>query len=182
MSISYWYALTVKPRHERTASQYLRDKGFDELSPIYHACRRWSDRLKEVELCLFPGYVFCRFSYEERLRVLGTPGIISIVGFAKTPSPVPDAEIAGIQAMVKSGRRMEPWPYLRIGERVRIEEGCLQGLCGGLVREKDRWRVVVSVEILQRSVAVEVDREAVTRVQDVRKSVQHGGVSLLKAG
>jgi transcription antitermination factor NusG len=162
MSSQYWYALTVKPRSERTASQYLRDKGFAEFSPVYRARRRWSDRWKEVELCLFPGYVFCRFSYEERLQVLGTPGINSIVGFAKTPMPVPEEEIAAIRTMVGSGRRVEPWPHLRAGERVRIKEGCLQGVCGALVREKDRWRVIVSVDLLERSVAVEVDRESVT--------------------
>src|SRR6266568_1113967 len=160
---SLWYALTVKPQHERVSSRYLRDKGLDEFSPLYRARKRWSDRWKETELCLFPGYVFCRFSYEERLLVLGTPGINSIVGFARTPSPVPDEEIAAIQAMVQSGRRIEPWPHLRAGERVRIEEGCLEGVRGVLVREKDCWRVVVSVELLQRSVAVEIDREAVTR-------------------
>ena len=72
---SFWYALTVKPQHERAASRYLRDKGLDEFSPLYRARKRWSDRWKEVERCLFPGYVFCRFSYDDRLRVLGTPGI-----------------------------------------------------------------------------------------------------------
>jgi transcription antitermination factor NusG len=132
--------------------------------PTYRAIRRWSDRRKELDLCLFPGYVFCRFSYEERLLVLGTPAITSIVGFAKTPAPVPDSEIDAIQAMVKSGRALQPWPYLRAGDRVRIDEGCLQGLSGALVREKDRWRVVVNVELLHRSVAVEVDREILTPI------------------
>jgi transcription antitermination factor NusG len=138
--------------------------------------------MKELPVCLFPGYVFCRFSYEDRLLVLGTPGITSIVGFAKTPAPIPDTEIAAILAMVKSGRRLEPWPYLRAGERVRIEDGCLQGLCGAVVREKDEWRVVVNVEILQRSVAVEIDREALTLVRELRKPVPHETVDLLKAG
>jgi transcription antitermination factor NusG len=179
MPHSCWYALTVKPRHERSASQGLRNKGLEEFSPTYRARRHWSDRMKELPVCLFPGYVFCRFSYEERLLVLGTPGITSIVGFAKTPAPIPDTEIAAIFAMVKSGRRLEPWPYLRAGERVRIDDGCLQGLCGTLVREKDEWRVVVNVEILQRSVAVEIDREALTLAP---KSVQHEVVDLLKAG
>ncbi len=161
-----WYALTVKPRHERAASGYLRDKGLEEFSPVYRARRRWSDRWKETELCLFPGYIFCRFSYEQRLLVLGTPGIHSIVGFARTPAPVPDSEIAAIRKMIDSGRRVEPWPRLRIGERIRIEEGCLQGICGVLVRERDCWRVVVNVELLERSVAVEIDRESVTAVND----------------
>jgi transcription antitermination factor NusG len=170
MPHSYWYALTVRPRHERSASQGLRNKGLEEFSPTYRARRHWSDRIKELQTCLFPGYVFCRFSYEDRLLVLGTPGITSIVGFAKTPAPIPDTEIAAILAMVKSGRRLEPWPYLRAGERVRIDDGCLQGLCGTLVREKDEWRVVVNVEILQRSVAVEIDREALTSVRELRKA------------
>src|ERR1700704_4360026 len=113
-----WYALTVKPRHERVASGYLRDKGFEEFSPVYRARRRWSDRLKEAELCLFPGYVFCRFSYPERLQVLGPPGIPSVVKCAKIPAPVPDAEIASIRTMVRSGRPVEPWLYLRVGEQV----------------------------------------------------------------
>jgi transcription antitermination factor NusG len=181
MVINYWYALTAKARRERAASQYLRDKGFEAFSPIYHTRRRWSDRLKEVELCLFPGYVFCRFSYQERLQVLGTPGIASVVRCAKVPAPVPDAEIASIRTMVRSGRPVEPWPYLRVGEQVRIGQGCLEGLCGALAYEKGCWRVVVNVELLQRSVAVEVDREAVTLVHDLRKPVPHGA-RLLKAG
>ena len=163
---SHWYALTVKPRHERAASRGLREKGLDEFLPLYRQRRRWSDRWTEKELCLFPGYVFSRFSYEQRLLALGTPGIHSIVGFGKTPSPIPDSEIDAIRSMLASGRRIEPWPHLRAGERVRIEDGCLRGLCGVLVREKDAWRVVVSVEVLERSVAVEVDRESVSPVQE----------------
>src|SRR5438876_10541991 len=102
-----WYALTVKPRHERAASGYLRDKGLEEFSPVYRARRRWSDRWKEMELCRFPGYTFCRFSYDEHLLDLGTPAITWIVGFAGTPHPAPDAEIAAVRTMVDSGRRIE---------------------------------------------------------------------------
>jgi transcription antitermination factor NusG len=174
MLSSHWYALTVKPRHERAVSRYLRDKGLEEFSPVCRARRRWSDRWKEMELCLFPGYIFCRFSYEERLRVLGTPGIKSIVGFARTPCPVPDTEIAAIRKMVDSGRRIEPWPHLRVGERVRIEEGCLQGICGVLVRERDCWRVVVNVELIERSVAVEIDRESlIPEISNPKSEILH---------
>jgi transcription antitermination factor NusG len=180
MVTSSWYALTVKPRQELTASQYLSEKGFEEFSPVYRAQRRWSDRLKEMEVCLFPGYVFCRFSYPERLQVVGTPGITSVVKIANIPAPVPDSEIASIRAMVRSGRPVEPWLYLRVGEQVRIARGCLEGLCGALAYEKGCWRVVVNVELLQRSVAVEVDREAVAVVHDLGKPVPHGA-RLLKA-
>jgi transcription antitermination factor NusG len=181
MFTSSWYALTVTPRHERTVSKCLRDKGFEEFSPVYRARRRWSDRLKEMELCLFPGYVFCRFSYEERLRVLGTPGVNSIVAFARTPAPVPEVEIAAIRTVVESGCQVQPWPYLCVGEKVRIEQGCLQGLCGTLAQEKDSWRVVVNVELLRRSVAVEIEREAIALVHNMRNPVS-SFVSLRKVG
>jgi transcription antitermination factor NusG len=181
MFTSSWYALNVKPRHERTASQNLREKGFEEFSPVYRSRRRWSDRMKELESCLFPGYIFCRFSYPERLQVLGTPGVKSIVGFARTPAPIPEIEIAAIRSMVMSGCPVGPWPYLRAGDLVRIEQGCLRGLSGSLVYEKDIWRVVVSVELLRRSVAVEIDREAVTRVRDAQEPVRDGA-RLLKVG
>ena len=181
MCTSSWYALTVKPQHERTGSLYLREKGFEEFSPVYRARRRWSDRQKELESCLFPGYIFCRFSYEQRLEVLSTPSITSIVGFARTPAPVPDAEIDAIRTMLKSGCRVEPWPYLNAGERVLIRQGCLLGLCGTLVRQKDCWRVIVNVELLQRSIAVEIDREAIAQQRDLQKPVTHG-LRLVKAG
>ena len=156
-----WYALTVKPRHEKAAAQNLRLKGLEDFSPVYRARRRWSDRIKELELQLFPGYVFCRFSYARRLDVLNTAGVTSIVGFGKTPAPVDDSEILSVRAIIESGYPALPWPYLRVGQRVRIQEGCLAGLAGTLVREKDVYRVVVNVELLQRSVAVEMDRFAV---------------------
>jgi len=171
----FWYALTVKPRHERTAAQNLRQKGLEEYLPVYRARRRWSDRIKELELHLFPGYVFCRFSYKQRLQVLNTPGIASIVSFGKVAAPIDDGEITAIQAIVSSGLNVQPWPYLKVGQRIRIEEGCLTGLVGTLVREKDLCRVVMNVEILQRSVAVEIDRELVGASKDVSWSATRSG-------
>lgn len=155
-----WYALTVKPRHEKTAAQHLRQKGLEDFSPVYRARRRWSDRMKELDLHLFPGYVFCRFTYAERMQVLNTPSVTSIVSFGKTPVPVEDSEILAVREILASGYPARPWPYLRAGERVRIEDGCLAGLTGTVVRERDVCRVVVNVELLQRSVAVEIDRES----------------------
>jgi transcription antitermination factor NusG len=137
----------------------LHDKGFEELAPVYRTRRRWSDRFKEIEHALFPGYVFCSFTYEQRMQVLTTPGVTSIVGFGKQPAAVDDSEIAAIRSIVESGARARPWPYLETGQRVRIEDGCLRGLTGTLVRENDCWRVVVNVELLQRAVMVEIDRD-----------------------
>jgi transcription antitermination factor NusG len=156
-----WYALTTKPRCESTTARLLRLKGFEELDPVFRVRRRWSDRYKEIEQQIFPGYVFCSFTYEQRMAVLTTPGVSSIVGFGKQPAAVDDAEIASIRSIVHSGVRAWPWPCLRVGQRVRIEDGCLTGVTGTLVRVDDLWRVVVNIEILQRAVAVEINRDLV---------------------
>ena len=165
-SNSSWYAVTVKPRHEKSAALGLASQGFEPLSPTYRAKRRWSDRIKDVDFPLFAGYVFCRFSSEERVHVLMTAGVTSIVGFGRTPAAVDEGEIDSLRTIASSGLPARPWPYLRAGQRVRVEEGCLQGLTGTLLRERDLWRVVVNVELLQRSVAVEVDRSAIRAVPE----------------
>jgi len=159
-----WYALTVKPNHEKTAAQALEIKGMEVFLPLYRARRRWSDRTKELELPLFAGYVFCRYPTPERARVLATPGVTSVVGFGNKPAAVPEAQIDSVRTMVSSGLRLSPWPFLRVGERVRIEAGPLAGVEGILTQVKDAWRVVVNVELLQRSVAAEVERDAVAVV------------------
>ncbi len=160
-----WFALTVKPNHERAAAQALEAKALEAFLPLYRARRRWSDRFKELELPLFAGYVFCRFAALERARALATPAVTSVVGFGHKPAPVPEAEIESVRAMVSSGLPLSPWPFLRVGERVRIEAGPLCGVEGILMQVKDAWRVVVSVELLQRSVAAEVERDVVAVVR-----------------
>src|SRR5260370_329748 len=120
-----WFALQVRSRWENATEGLLQNKGFETLLPTYPATRRWSDRFKVVESPLFPGYVFCRFDVHNRLPVLITPGVISVVGRGKTPVAVDDAEILSIQTAIASGIHMEPWPYVEIGERVRIKAGVL---------------------------------------------------------
>jgi transcription antitermination factor NusG len=159
--VSRWFALTVKPRHERAAAGALRVKGLEDLLPLYRTRRRWSDRMKELELPLFPGYVFCRFAARQRTAVLATPGVRSIVGFGRQATPVEEEEIGAIRAMIASGLPLGPWPYLRAGQRIRIEGGPLRGVEGILLEASDACRVVVSVNLLQRSVAVQVDRQAI---------------------
>jgi transcription antitermination factor NusG len=165
MPTSRWYALTTKPRYERSAARYLQLKGFEELAPSCRVRRRWSDRFKEIEEQLFPGYVFCRFPADQRFAILGTPGVLSIVGFGKDPEPVDEDEIASVRAIAASGARAWPCACLRAGQRVRIEYGCLSGVSGTLVRENGLCRVVVNIEILQRAVAVELDRDVVRAVE-----------------
>jgi transcription antitermination factor NusG len=120
--------------------------------------RQWSDRIKEIEVPLFPGYIFCRMNPHNRRPVVMTPGVIQVVGIGKTPTPVDEEEIAAIQRVGKTGLPAMPWPYLQVGCVARIEDGPLRGLTGIVVKIKSGLKLVLSVSLLQRSVAVEVDR------------------------
>jgi len=157
-----WYALQIRSRWEATAAGLLKGKGLATLLPTYTTRRKWSDRSKVVESPLFPGYVFCRFDVHNRLPVLVTPGVISVVGMGKTPIAVEDSEILSLQAAIGSGIQMEPWPYVEIGERVRIKDDVLEGMEGILTGFKGSNRVVISVTLLRRSVALEIDRARIT--------------------
>jgi len=156
-----WFALRVRPRAEKVVADALRSKGYQEFLPLHRQRRRWSDRVVEVELPLFPGYVFSRFEVERRLPLLMTPGVISVVGAGRLPHPVADAEIEALQILVHSRLDLQPWPYLHLGQRVRIFRGPLTGAEGILASVKSPKRLVVSVTLLQRSVAVEVPEDCV---------------------
>jgi len=151
----------VRPKHEKTAAVGLERQGFDVYVPLHRVRRRWSDRIKEVDEVLFSPYIFCRFSREQRMRVLNSASVDAIVGFGKTDAPVSDDEIAAIRTLLASGRPLMPWPYLRIGQHVAIEHGPLAGMRGVVVRDDKSWRVAVSVEALGRSIAVELDRDMI---------------------
>jgi transcription antitermination factor NusG len=153
----HWFALFVRVNHEKLVSTALRSKGFEEFLPLHRMRRRWSDRTKEIQSPLFPGYVFCRFDLNHRLPILTTPRVQAIVGNGKLPIPVEEREIQNLRLIIESQLQAERWPYLRVGQTVRIEQGVLDGLEGVLVATKKPHRVVVSVELLQRSVAVEID-------------------------
>jgi transcription antitermination factor NusG len=156
-----WFAIRVKSRRENVTAAALRGKGVEEFAPTCPTRNRWSDRVKDVDVPLFPGYIFCRFDPLHRLPVITTPGIVSIVGLGKTPLPVEDAEIARIQTIVSSGAPAYPWPYLRVGQKVTIRRGPLTGIEGFMIGSKDEYRLVVSIQLLQRSVATEIDRDCV---------------------
>jgi transcription antitermination factor NusG len=162
-----WYALRIQSRLGIVASTTLRGKGYEEFLPLYRSRRRWSDRVKELELPLFPGYLFCRFDASDRLMpILTTPGVIGIVGFGKTPAPVDDDEIQAIRVILCSGLAAQPWPLLRVGSKVYIEAGPLAGLEGIIANTDKVYRLIVSVSLLQRSVAVEIDREWARPIAD----------------
>jgi len=163
-----WFAILVRTSREKTANLLLENAGYECFLPISKYMRRWSDRMKEVEVPLFPGYLFCRMNPHNRLPVLMTPGVIQIVGVGKTPIPVEEEEIAAIQRVGKSGLPTMPWPYLEVGHAVRIEDGPLRGMTGIVVKIKSGLKLVLSVSLLQRSVAVEVDRSWVSSVHPAR--------------
>jgi transcription antitermination factor NusG len=153
-----WFALRVKSRSEKVVATIARNKGFEEFLPLYQSRRRWSDRFKSVELPLFPGYVFCRLNPEFRLPLLTIPGVLGFIGIGRVPAPIEDAEITAIQTAIGAGLLAEPYPFLEVGQRVRVAEGPLAGLEGLLVEVRKQQRIAVSVSLLKRSVAVEIDR------------------------
>jgi transcription antitermination factor NusG len=175
-----WFALQIRSRWEGTTAGLLRSKGLETLLPTYTSKRKWSDRSKVVESPLFPGYVFCRFDVNDRLPVLITPGVISVVGRGKTPIAVEDAEMLSIQAAIQSGIHLEPWPYVEIGERVRIKDDVLNGMEGILMSFKGSHRVVISVSLLRRSVALEIDRSRVTPLGSPRTAPGEAAEQLLE--
>jgi transcription antitermination factor NusG len=163
-----WFAIQVRTRWESSTALLLSGKGYQTLLPTYRSKKRCNGRLREVSAPLFPGYVFCQFDAQQRLPILVTPGVIAVVGRGKVPLPVDDGEIATIQSVVSSGFHAEPWPFLELGQRVRIETHALQGLEGILINFKGNQRIVVSVSLLRRSVALEIDRCCVSPVVPAR--------------
>jgi transcription antitermination factor NusG len=153
-----WFALRVRSRAEPLVGAALTGKGYQVFVPTYLECRRYSSCVKKVDAALFPGYLFCRLDVNCRLPVLSTRGVEHIVSCGSVPQPIDDCEIAAIRTVVESQLPALPWPYLKVGNPVRIEFGPLVGLEGLVVFEKSRQRLVLSVHLLQRSVSVEIER------------------------
>jgi transcription antitermination factor NusG len=159
-----WFAVRVRDHHETVLAAHLANRCAETFLPLYRSRRVWSDRIKELDRPLFPHYVFCRFPFCERVAILRVPGVYSILSFGRNPAPIPDEEIAGLQTAVASGLPCRPWPFLNSGDQVIVQRGPLRDLTGIVVREKGQWRLVLSIQMLHRSVAMEVDREDVTPV------------------
>ncbi|MGC2417719.1 MAG: UpxY family transcription antiterminator [Candidatus Acidiferrales bacterium] len=159
-----WCALHTRHQHEKSVAALLVRQGFQIFLPTYDSVRRWSDRKKHITLPLFPGYVFLIDESRRRLQVLSTPGVHAILTTGKVPAVIPSEEIGAIRRAVESALRVEPHHFSKSGEAVRIKSGPLAGLEGIVSREKDRFRVVLSVELLGRSAAVEIDASATERL------------------
>lgn len=154
-----WYALYTCVRHEKRIAEQIERRSLPCFLPVYRSMRRWADRRKELELPLFPGYVFVRMGLQRKLAVLQIPGVVHLVSFDGKPAEVPVEEIETWRTRLSGAAGIEPHPYLRRGRRVRVRRGAMQGLEGIVSRRKGHCRVVFSIDLIQRSVAIELEEE-----------------------
>jgi transcription antitermination factor NusG len=159
-----WFAVQVRAMHEKRVATLLEQKGFEHLLPVQTVRKRWSDRIKEVDQPLFPGYLICRFSMNTRTSILKTDGVKRVVGIGCVPVPIDDQEVLAIQRVVESGLEMKPHAFLSLGQRVRIETGPFDGIEGHVVGLRSRHRLVLAVSLLQRAISVEIDSAWVTAI------------------
>jgi len=161
---SFWHALYTRHQHENVVAQALSGKGFEVFLPQYRTVHRWRDRNKELMLPLFPNYVFIRGGLDRMLSIVSTPGVHSLVSWGARPADIPVEEIDAVRVLVESPLQVEPHPFLKCGDLVRVKSGPLEGIQGVLVRKTRGFRLVLSVEMLSQSAAVEVDINLVERV------------------
>jgi transcription antitermination factor NusG len=161
---SAWWALYTRHQHEKTVADMLAAKGFEVFLPLYESMRRWKDRQKMLSLPLFPCYVFVRGGLNRRLQVVTTPGVHMVLSHGEHVALIPEIEIDAIRKTLEGPFRVEPHPFLKCGERVRVIRGTLEGVEGILVRKKNQSRLVLSVAMVAQSVAVEIDAADVVPV------------------
>jgi transcription antitermination factor NusG len=166
-----WYAIYTRYQHEKTVARILTSKGFETFLPLYSAAHNWKDRTKIVSLPLFPCYVFLKGGIERRLDIVTTPGIHALVSNAGHPAAISHAEIDGIRRAIESGVPIEPHPLLKCGDWVRVKSGALEGIQGILVRRKNLYRLVLSVEMLGKAASVEIDALIIERFSGPPSSI-----------
>jgi transcription antitermination factor NusG len=171
ISAPHWHALYTRHQHEKRIARILSSKGHDIFLPLYASTRRWQDRDKRLSLPLFPCYVFIRGGLDRQVQILSTPGVFTIVGWTGRPAIIPHGQIEGVRRLVESAIRIEPHPFLKTGDRVRVTSGALRGLEGLLARKKNLFRLVVSLEMLGRSAAVEIDISCIEKLDPSRTAV-----------
>ena len=154
---THWYAAYTRANHERRVADQLAERGVENFLPQYESVRKWKDRKVRLQLPLFPGYVFVHLALRNRLQVLQVPGVAWLVGFAGKPLAVPEEEFTRIREFLNKGFRAEPHPFLTAGRRVRVRSGPFQGIEGIVVRRKNSSRLVISLELIHRAMAVDVE-------------------------
>lgn len=159
-----WYAAYTASRHEKTVAEHLRQREVESFLPLYETVRRWNNGRHKVQLPLFPGYVFVRIELRDKLRVLQVPGLVQLVTFQGAPAALPDSEIETLRSALGAGVLAQPYRYLSVGSKIEICSGPLQGLRGILLRHQGQFRVVLSVEMIMRSIVVEVEATDVVAV------------------
>ena len=164
-----WFAAYTRSRHEKRVAEQLEQRRTEFFLPLYRTVHRWKDRRMRVELPLFPGYIFVRIAQEDRRWVLQVPGLVRLVGFNGLPTTVPDADIEALRNGLENQINVEPHPYLKVGRCVRIRSGPLRGAEGILVRKKGVFRVVLSIDLILRSMAVEVDTADVDPIDKLHR-------------
>ncbi len=153
----HWYASYTCSRREKRIADILRERELECFLPLYEKVHRFPRELRKVHLPLFPGYLFVHISLADRLRVLEVPGVVSLVSFHGRPVPLNDAEIDAMRRVLSQGAQAQPYPYIKIGQQVEIQSGPLRGLCGKVLRRNSHLRVIVSVDLLMRSIVLNVD-------------------------
>lgn len=177
-----WFALYTRHQHEKSASKVLAERGVEVFLPLYKVAHRWKDRVKELSLPLFPNYVFVFTLPDQRGTILSSPGVYDFVRLGGLPAPIPTEEIEAVQRVVERGLHAEPHPFLKSGDRIRVKSGPLEGLEGVLVRKKSFYRLVLSVELLARSIAVEVEVADVERITEGRTVTASDGACMAMPG
>jgi transcription antitermination factor NusG len=153
-----WYAASTRANHEKNVAEHLAARSVEHFLPLYESVRRWKDRRVRLQMPLFPGYVFVHISLCDRLRVLQIPSVASLVRFNGIPAALSETEIETLKASLEQGIQVVPHPYLNVGRRVRVAAGPLEGLEGIVIRKKNALRFVISLDLIQRSVVVELDQ------------------------
>ena len=170
-----WYAGYTAARHEKRVAEHFSQRGVEHFLPLYDTIHPWNNGRHRVSLPLFPGYIFVRIPLQERLRVLEVPGVVRLVGFTALPQPLPESDIEKMREALGTGMLVEPYPYLTVGTRVEVRNGPLTGMTGILLRRQNKYRVVISVDLIMRAMVVEVAAEDVTPIRNsALRSMQAG--------
>ena len=175
-SSANWFAVYTNSHHEKRVASHCGERQIESFLPLYAALHRWKNRCEvDLDLPLFPNYVFVHIDPRDRVRVLEVPGVLSLVGFGRTLAPLSDSEIEALRSCMGQ-RKIEPHPYLVVGERVRIKAGPMTGMEGVLVRKKSNFRVVLALDVIMQCVAVEVDAD------DLEPAAKYAGRAVLPLG